>query len=48
MPTYSADQIVGKSLIAKKPIKLYRADARTTGSSFSTIQSGSLVGVVYS
>ena len=47
MPTYSADQIIGKTLIAKKPVKLYRA-ANDQASSVYTVDPGQAVGKVYS
>jgi hypothetical protein len=48
MPTYSADQIIGKSLIARKRVALYRASALNSGESFASVDPGDLVGVVYS
>lgn len=47
MPTYSADQIVGKTLIAKKPVALKRLPAKSAPTVY-TVPTGGTVGVVYS
>jgi hypothetical protein len=47
MPTFSADQIIGKTLIAKKPVPLYTSATKRFGS-FITVPAGRTVGVVYS
>lgn len=47
MATFSADQIVGKNLLARRPVQLKRLpsdDAKTT----YTVPAGASVGVVYS
>jgi hypothetical protein len=46
MPTFSADQIIGKTLIAKKPVPLYRSASKIDP--FITVPEGKTVGVVYS
>jgi hypothetical protein len=45
MPTFSADQIIGKTLIAKKPVAIYAAPGQK---SIATVAPGDPVGVVYS
>jgi hypothetical protein len=47
MPTYSADQIIGKTLIAKKPVKLYRS-ALDSATAVYTVDPGQSIGKVYS
>ena len=47
MATYSVDQIIDKTLIAKKPIKVYRR-AYDDAEVVQIIQPGQTVGVVYS
>lgn len=46
MPTYSADEIIGKNLVAIKAVKLYRgADLNTP---IYTVAPGANIGTVYS
>lgn len=47
MPTYTADQIVGKTLIARKPIAIKR-ETRKSAPTVYTVRPGITVGVVYS
>ncbi len=47
MPTYSANDIIGKTLIAKKNIAIKRQPSRGAPTVF-TVRPGSTVGVVYS
>ena len=47
MPTYNAEQIIGKTLIAKRPVKLYRF-ADDSAPVIYTVEPGNNVGVVYS
>lgn len=47
MPTYSANQIVGKTLIAKKPVAIKRLPSKSAPTVY-TVPVGSTVGVVYS
>lgn len=47
MATYSAEQIIDKTLIAKKPIKLVRY-ASDDAPVIYTVQPGQTVGIVYS
>ncbi|MEO6498294.1 MAG: hypothetical protein ABIN95_04745 [Mucilaginibacter sp.] len=47
MATYNADQIIGKSLIAKKPVVLKRT-ANDSAKTIYTVPVGGTVGVVYS
>lgn len=46
-PVYSADQIIGKTLIARVPLKLYRYP-NTTAAVVYTAKPGEAVGKVYS
>lgn len=46
-PIYSADQIIGKTLIARRPVKLYRYPSATAATVY-TVQPGQSVGKVYS
>lgn len=46
MPLISADQITGKTLIAKKPVPLYALPDKSK--KIATVQPGKPVGVVYS
>ena len=46
MPTFSADQLTGKTLIAKKPVPLYTSADKSK--KFATVPPGKTVGVVYS
>lgn len=47
MPTFSAADIVGKTLIAKKPVALKRLPQKTATTVY-TVPAGQTVGVVYS
>jgi hypothetical protein len=47
MPTYTTDQIIGKALIGKEPVNLYR-NAQDNASVVYTVPSGQPVGVVES
>lgn len=47
MATYSVDQIIGKTLIAKKPIDLVRYGSDNAPVIY-TVKSGQTVGIVYS
>jgi hypothetical protein len=47
MPTYNAEQIIGKTLIAKRPVNLYRF-ADDNAPVIYTVEPGNNVGVVYS
>ena len=47
MPTFSADQIIGKTLIARRPVNLYR-NASDSANSVYTVDPGQAVGKVYS
>jgi len=47
MPTFSADQIIGKTLIAKRPVKLYRS-AFDSATVIYTVDPGQSIGKVYS
>jgi hypothetical protein len=46
--TYSVNQIIGKTLIAKRRIDLYRGSQLPNGNSFAFVAAGGSVGVVYS
>lgn len=46
MPTYSADQIIDKTLIAKKPVKLYR-QATDSAQPIFTVMPGETIGKVF-
>jgi hypothetical protein len=46
MPTYSADQIIDKTLIAKKPVKLYR-QATNSAQPIFTVMPGETIGKVF-
>lgn len=47
MPTYTTDQIIGKALIGREPVSLYR-NAQDNASVVYTVPSGQPVGVVES
>ena len=47
MPTFSADQIIGKALIGKEPVKLVRIPQDNSPSVY-TVPTGSPIGVVES
>jgi hypothetical protein len=47
MATFSANEIIGKTLIAKRPIDLYRA-ANDSAQIIYTVEPGQTVGKVYS
>ena len=47
MPSYPADQIIGKSLVAKEPVDIYRT-ASDNAASVYTVPAGTSVGIVYS
>lgn len=49
MPSYSADQIIGKVLVAKKPVPVYDLPPyNTQASQIAVVQPGQTVGTVYS
>lgn len=47
MPTYSADQIIDKTLVAKRPVKLYRSPLDEAEPIF-TVLPGQTIGKVFS
>jgi len=47
MSTYSATEIIGKTLIARQPVNLYRA-ANDSAQKIYTVEPGQTVGKVYS
>lgn len=47
MANYTADQIIGKSLLAKVPVDIYRT-ASDSAPSVYTVPAGTSVGIVYS
>lgn len=47
MPTYPVDQIIGKGLVAKQPVKIKRA-ASDQAADVYTVPTGTSVGIVYS
>lgn len=48
MPVYDAVDIIGKTLIAKRTVRVYRGNQVPGGQPFGTVQTGQPVGVVYS
>jgi hypothetical protein len=49
MPTYSADQIIGKVLIAKKPVPVYDLPPyESSAKQIAVVKPGQTVGTVYS
>ena len=46
MATYSANEIIGKTLIAKRPVELYRA-ANDSATSIYTVEPGQTIGKVF-